>query len=133
MCLNQFGRLVKGRVQPFWVSDIYQSGIHSDGMLTRIGARRPIRLYLAEWREHKGLTQQALADRLETTDVTISRWETGKRQPNLDAQAAIAEALGIDPFDLRRHPDQPSADALLRDQPPEVRDQAIRLIQAIRR
>jgi transcriptional regulator with XRE-family HTH domain len=120
-------------VQPFWVSAIYQSGIYPAGMGERIGPRRPIRLYLAEWRERFRLTQTALANRLGTTDVTISRWETGKRQPNLDAQAAIAEALGIDPFDLRRHPDQPSADALLRDQPPEVREQAIRLIRAIRR
>lgn len=102
-------------------------------MPTRIGPRRPIRLYLAEWREKRGLSQEALGNRLGTSDVTVSRWETGKRQPDLNAQAAIAEALDIDVFDLRRHPDQPSADALLRDQPPEVREQAIRLIQAIRR
>ena len=102
-------------------------------MPTRIGSRRPIRLYIAEWRENRGLTQEALASRLGTTDVTISRWETRKRQPDLNAQAGLAEALDIDPFDLRRHPDQPSADALLRDQPQEVRDQAIKLIQAIRR
>jgi transcriptional regulator with XRE-family HTH domain len=102
-------------------------------MPPRIGPKRPLRLYLGEWRTRRGLTQQQLADRLGTTDVTVSRWETGARQPDLNAQAAIAEALDIDPFDLRRHPDQPSADALLRDQPEEVREQAIRLIQAIRR
>jgi transcriptional regulator with XRE-family HTH domain len=102
-------------------------------MPARIYARRPARLYIAEWRDHKELTQQQLADRLETSDVTISRWETGKRSPNLDAQEAIAEALGIEAVDLRRHPDQPSADALLRGQPPEVIDQAIKLIRAIRR
>lgn len=102
-------------------------------MPVRIGPRRPLRLYLAEWREHRGLTQEALANRIGATDVTVSRWETGKRQPDLNAQAAIAEALDIDVMDLRRHPDQPSADALLRDQSPEVRDQAIKLIQAIRR
>lgn len=101
-------------------------------MPVRIGPKRPLRLYLAEWRESRGLTQEQLANRLKTSDVTISRWETGKRQPDLNAQAAISEALGIDPFDLRRHPDQPSADALLRDQPQEVREQVIRIIQAIR-
>lgn len=102
-------------------------------MPTRIGPRKVFRLYLAEWREHKGLTQQQVADRLGTTDVTISRWETKKRQPDFNAQCAYAEALGIDVNDLRRHPDTPSADALLRDQPPEVIDQAIKLIRAIRR
>lgn len=102
-------------------------------MPPRIYPRRPPRLYLAEWRESRGLTQQQLADRLETTDVTISRWETGKRMPDMNAQEGIAEALGIEAVDLRRHPSQPSADALLRGQPQEVVDQAIRLIEAIRR
>lgn len=102
-------------------------------MPTRIGPKHPIRLFIAEWRESKGLTQQQLADRLGTSDVTVSRWETRKRLPDTDAQQAISEALGIDWQDLFRHPDQPSADAMLRDQPPEVIDQAIRLIQAIRR
>jgi len=102
-------------------------------MPARIYARRLAKLYLAEWRDDKQLTQQQLADRLGTSDVTISRWETGKRRPNLDAQEAIAEALGIEAVDLRRHPSQQSADALLRGQPTEVIEQAMRLIQAIRR
>ena len=102
-------------------------------MPPRIGPRKPFKLFIAEWREEKGLTQQQLADRLGTSDVTVSRWETKARQPDLKAQAAIAEALGIEPPDLLRDPDTPSADALLRDQPQEVIDQAIRLIQAIRR
>jgi transcriptional regulator with XRE-family HTH domain len=81
----------------------------------------------------KGLTQEQLAQRLGSSHVTVSRWETGKRQPDLKAQEAISEALGIDAVDLRRHPDQPSADELLRGQPPEVIDQAMKLIRAIRR
>jgi transcriptional regulator with XRE-family HTH domain len=106
------------------------------GMPVRIGPRRPLRLYLAEWREFRGLSQEDLGRRLGpngVSDVTVSRWETGRRQPDLNAQAAIAEALDIDVMDLRRHPNQPSADALLRDQPQDIRDQAIKLIQAIRR
>jgi transcriptional regulator with XRE-family HTH domain len=102
-------------------------------MPPRIYPKRLPRLYLAEWREKCGLTQQQLADRLETSDVTVSRWETGKRRPDLNAQEAIAEALGIESVDLRRHPSQPSADALLRGQPQEVVDQAMKLIAAIRR
>jgi transcriptional regulator with XRE-family HTH domain len=102
-------------------------------MPPRIGPRRPIRLFLSEWRIDKGLTQEQLAERLGSSHVTVSRWETGKRQPDLRAQEALAEALGIDAVDLRRHPDQPSADELLRGQPPEVVDQAMKLIRAIRR
>jgi transcriptional regulator with XRE-family HTH domain len=102
-------------------------------MATRIGPRKPPRLFIAEWRESKGLTQEQLAQRIDTTDVTISRWETRKRQPNLDALAAIAEALDIELRDLYRLPSEPSADSLLRGQSKEVVEQAIRLIQAIRR
>jgi hypothetical protein len=46
---------------------------------------------------------------------------------------AASEALDIEPQDLWRHPDTPSADELLRDQTAEVRDQAVNLIRAIRR
>ena len=33
--------------------------------------------FLAELRHEKGLTQQALGERLGVTNKTISRWETG--------------------------------------------------------
>lgn len=101
------------------------------GMPARIGPRRPFRLHIAAWREARGLSQEALGGRLGVTDVTVSRWETGKRQPDLNAQAAIAEALDIDPMDLARHPDQPSADALLRGQPADVVENAFKMLKAI--
>lgn len=101
-------------------------------MAARIGPRRPRRTYLAEWREYRSLTQQQLGDRLGVSDVTVSRWETGRALLNTNVLAALSEALSIEPQDLYRHPDQPSADALLRDQPVEIRDQAIKLIRALR-
>src|SRR4051812_48750796 len=104
-------------------------------MPRRIGPRKPARLYLVEWREKYALTQELLAARLGTSHVTISRWETGKRKPDNDALQAIAEALNpdMDWHALYRHPGRPTADDLLRDQPPEVVEQALRLIKAIRR
>lgn len=100
----------------------------------RIGPRKALHLFLAEWRLEKGLTQQELGDRMNKSDVTISRWETGKRKPSDKAKADLAYALGLDdPVDLYRDPNRPSADALLRGQPPEVIDQALKVIIAIRR
>lgn len=107
-------------------------------MPTRIGPKKPFRLFLAEWRESRGLSQETLGNRIGpngVSDVTISRWETGRRKPDLNVLAAYAEALGhplVQSEDLYRHPDQPSADALLRDQPAEIREQAFKLIRAIR-
>ncbi len=60
----------------------------------RIGPKKPQRLWLAEWREYKGLTQEQLAGRLGVDKATVSRWEGGKRGVNLNVLAAISEALG---------------------------------------
>jgi transcriptional regulator with XRE-family HTH domain len=98
---------------------------------TRIGPRKPRRLYLAEWRESRGLTQKQLADRLGVSDMTISRWETGRNRMTDQVMDAVAEALDMDADDLRHDPNRPSADALLRDQPEAIRDQAFRIIEAI--
>ena len=103
-------------------------------MIPRIGSKKALILHLADWREEKGLTQQELADRMDTSDVTISRWETGKRKPSDKAKADLAYALGLDdPIDLYRDPRRPSADALIRGQPQEVVDQVLKVIIAIRR
>ena len=102
-------------------------------MPPRIYPRRQPKLFIAEWRDSRGLTQEALGHRLGTSDVTVSRWETGSRRPDNNALAAICEALGIEITDIYRHPDAPSADQLLRGQPEEVWDQAIAIIKTIRR
>lgn len=99
----------------------------------RIGPRRLRRLFLKEWREARGLTQEQLAGRLGVTDVSVSRWETGRVLLNTNVLAALSEALDIEPPDMYRHPDMPSADALLRDQPAEIREQAFNILKAIRK
>lgn len=99
----------------------------------RIGPKRPVRVYLHEWREYFRLTQEQIAARLETTKTTISRKENDKRKLDMNFVAAYAEALGRRPEDMFRHPDQPSADELLRDMGPDQRRQAIEVIQTLRR
>jgi hypothetical protein len=83
---------------------------------------RPVRHFLKEWRKHRGLTQQQLADRLPSGDDgkptgkdVVSRWERNERGISMDVQAALAEALSIAPADLFRDPAMPSADDLLRN------------------
>ena len=70
-------------------------------MPPRIGPKRPLRLYVAEWREHRGLTQQQMADRLGTSDVTVSRWETGARKIDDERLPRIIEKTGIALSELR--------------------------------
>jgi transcriptional regulator with XRE-family HTH domain len=101
------------------------------GMVTRIGPKRARRQYLQQWREARGLTQQQLAERLDTGKDQVSRWESGKRGMSAGVLEALADALLIEPGDIFRDPAQPSADELLRGKPPELRQQAFSVIEAL--
>lgn len=50
---------------------------------------------LRQRREAAGLTQEALAERADTSVRFISFLETGRRQPSLSALAALSQGLGI--------------------------------------
>jgi transcriptional regulator with XRE-family HTH domain len=73
-------------------------------MPARITPKREVKLYLAEWRKHRGLTQQQLAERLGCEVMTVSRWELHKIAVTTDTLAALAEALGDDLEPLDSYP-----------------------------
>lgn len=105
-------------------------------MVTKIYPRRIRRVFLSEWRESKNLTQKQLAERLGCDVMTVSRWELQKVAISTDALAALVEALGgdlMEPEDLYHHPDRPTPNQLLRDQTPEVQEQALKVIMAMRK
>jgi transcriptional regulator with XRE-family HTH domain len=101
--------------------------------MRRIGPTTPRRIYIREWREHRELTQQQLADRLDTDKGTISRYERGHRRLDGVVLQDLAYALDVDVPDLYRHPAQPSADALLRDASPQLVSNVISIIEALKR
>jgi transcriptional regulator with XRE-family HTH domain len=102
-------------------------------MVTRIGSKggNPARLYFRQWREKRGLTQEQVAERLNTTKATVSRMETGKVQYNRGYLEALALALSIEPDQLLRDPEQPSADSLLQKASPEQRARVLSVIDAL--
>lgn len=55
---------------------------------------------VAARREALGMKQSALADKVGTTQQTISNIETGYRRPSDALRPKIAEALGTDVLDL---------------------------------
>lgn len=61
-------------------------------------ARR--RTFFKEWRQHRGLSQEQLADRLGTSVASISRIEGGTQPYTQDVLEALAEALQTDPASL---------------------------------
>lgn len=102
-------------------------------MVTRIGSRKPRRIYLAEWREYRQLTQKQLGERLEppVSDMAVSRWERGDRLLNTEKIDQVCYALDIEPMDLYRDPARPSADELLRGAPRDVQDKAFQVLEAL--
>jgi|SRR6185369_17156591 len=72
-------------------------------MSQRIGyrpkrARR--RTFIKQWREYRNLTQDELAERLETSKASISRIEGGQQAYTQDFLEACADALMTDPASL---------------------------------
>lgn len=50
---------------------------------------------LAELRKRRDLTQSDMAALMKVAQPTYQRWETGKREPNLDQILALADLLGV--------------------------------------
>lgn len=51
--------------------------------------------FIASLRKEKGLTQEALGQKLGVTNKTVSRWETGSYMPDIDLLIPLGEALGV--------------------------------------
>ncbi|WP_350454289.1 helix-turn-helix domain-containing protein [Slackia heliotrinireducens] len=52
--------------------------------------------FLKELRKEKALTQEQLAEILNVSRRTVSRWETGSNMPDLDILVEIADFYGVD-------------------------------------
>jgi transcriptional regulator with XRE-family HTH domain len=63
-------------------------------------SRRRRRTYLREWREHRGLTQVAAAERLGIDQSTLSRIERGETPYDQDFLEKAAFAYLCEPADL---------------------------------
>jgi len=82
-------------------------------MPKRIALQKPRqrrRTFFKEWREFRGLTQEQLAGRLETSVASISRIEKGTQPYTQDVLEALADTLMTDPASLiMRNPQEPEA------------------------
>jgi transcriptional regulator with XRE-family HTH domain len=106
-------------------------------MSPRVGPKKPVRVFLEEWRKHRRMTQEQVGSLIGPDGVgksTISRWENAKRLPNVNILAAYAEAIGVTVGDLYRQPiDGPSLDAMAADLDPETRRHAVEYVSLLRR
>lgn len=59
-----------------------------------------LKVVLAE----RDITNKWLAEQLNVTEITVSRWASNKRQPHLEQLFAIANAIKISPRELINEP-----------------------------
>lgn len=87
-------------------------------MVTGTQVPRRGHLYIAEWMEERGLSDEKLAKKLGVARETVTRWRNQQHRLNPDKIANIAAALDLEPWQLFAPPapsNRPSIDALLRD------------------
>lgn len=58
--------------------------------------------FIAQCRRELGLTQQQLADKLNFSNKTISKWESGSGSPDISNLPTLADALGVSVDELLR-------------------------------
>lgn len=112
------------------------------GMEADLLHKRKRHLYIAEWRDERGLSQEQLGARIELEDAqgkwnrgvgknTVSRWEIDQRRLNPYKIAAIAEALDLEQEDLYRSPSRPSLDAIVKNESDELLSTAIDIVRRL--
>jgi transcriptional regulator with XRE-family HTH domain len=89
--------------------------------------------FIRQWRQHRGLTLEALADLIGMTHASLSRLERGLQPYNQAVLEALARALKCTPTDLLdRNPSDPEVPASIFDRLPPTRQRdAIRLLKAL--
>lgn len=102
--------------------------------IAHTGSQQHRRHFIRQWREYRGLTQDQLAERLDTSKASISRIENFKQPYTQDLLEALADALMCEPADLiMRDPTREDAIWSIYDQlEPAQRNEAIDFMRYLR-
>ena len=86
--------------------------------------------FLAALRKASGMTQRELAEQLNVSDKTVSRWERDEGAPDLSLIPVIAELFGVTCDELLRGERRPAADRVPEDADKKVQKQRKYLLAA---
>lgn len=88
--------------------------------------------FIRQWREHRGLTQVQMSERLQVSQATYSRIEAGKSPYSQDFLEATADALSCTPADLlMRDPTRANALWSISDQLAHADEETARKVVAV--
>lgn len=119
-------------VKPFCVSRANDKALAGEHLVCMRGTKRT---FIREWRKHRRLTLEKLAERVGITHGNLSRIERGLRPYGQPLLEALAEELRTDPASLlMRNPLDPEGLWSIWDQiPPTERPRAIEVLRAFTR
>lgn len=100
-------------------------------MPSRIGRRRPYRLFIREWMEHRGLDNRRIAERMDCTEGTVSKLLNDDMRMTTDWLARFAYALDVEVADLYRDPAAPTQADLLRGLPQDDLNTVMRMLRGL--
>lgn len=102
--------------------------------ITRIGRKKPVRLFIHEWMKHRDKTQVDIANRLEVGSTgTISKKLAKPEKMSVEWLAKFAWALDVEVEDLYRDPNRPTQEDLLRDLDANQKTVVIEMIKGLKR
>lgn len=97
----------------------------------RVGQKRKLHLYIKEWMDERGLSDERLANRLGVARETVFRWRTQQHRLNPEKIAVLASALDLEPIELYRLPGIRSLDAIVANAPDDVRQTAADIVSRL--
>lgn len=103
----------------------------SDMVTTKIGRRRKLHLYIKEWMDERGLSDEVLGNRMGVDRATVWRWRTQQHRLNPEKIAALAEAMNLESEDFYRPPSRPSLDSLVANVPEELHKTALDIVRRL--
>ena len=111
--------------------DQYNGGLYPLRMAKAKAVGPQLKWYVREWREKRGLSQEALAELVGTNKGQISKLETQKQRMNDTWVLKWSKALQAHPGRLLMSPDMPTIDDLLAGADPEQLQNARIIIGAL--
>jgi transcriptional regulator with XRE-family HTH domain len=109
---------------------------YSTSMATRpvgIGRRRKAHLYVKEWIEAKGLSDEQVANRAGVARETVWKWYTYQSRLNPEKVALLASVLELEPQDFYRPPSRRSIDAITKDLPDDIHGDVVEFAERLKK
>lgn len=101
------------------------------GMATDSDTAQNGPLFLTEWFQYRKVNDEKVALALGIDRTAVWKWRQDQNRLDPEKMRQLAAVLDCEPEDLWRHPDEPSADAILKGASPKDRARALGVLKRL--